>query len=73
LKRAKRFQAEPADWLDGEWEGLGLPEEDERRGKTPVCPKALKELGRQDHDGPRRHRHPQDAGKRVIAKAAARR
>lgn len=34
-----------ADWLQGEWEGLGLPEDDERRGKTGVSKAKLKEVG----------------------------
>ncbi|MBF33192.1 MAG: 2-oxoglutarate dehydrogenase E1 component [Hyphomonadaceae bacterium] len=41
----KTFEATKADWLDGEWSGLGLPEDDERRGKTGVAIKKLKEIG----------------------------
>jgi 2-oxoglutarate dehydrogenase E1 component len=41
----KTFEATKADWLDGEWKGLGLPEDDERRGKTGVAIKKLKEIG----------------------------
>ncbi|MCZ4296950.1 2-oxoglutarate dehydrogenase E1 component [Henriciella marina] len=41
----KTFEATKADWLDGEWKGLGLPEDDERRGKTGVAVKKLKEIG----------------------------
>lgn len=41
----KDLETQKADWLDGEWEGLGLPEDDERRGKTGVSKKKLQELG----------------------------
>jgi 2-oxoglutarate dehydrogenase E1 component len=41
----KTYTATKADWLDGKWQGLGLPEEDERRGKTEVPAAKLKELG----------------------------
>ncbi len=41
----KAFAAKKADWLDGEWKGLGLPEDDERRGKTGVTKKRLQQLG----------------------------
>lgn len=42
----KTFEATKADWLDGEWSGLGLPEDDERRGKTGVPVKKLQEIGK---------------------------
>ena len=41
----KDLKTEKADWLDGEWSGLGLPEDDERRGKTGVSKKKLQEIG----------------------------
>ncbi len=41
----KEFQASKADWLDGQWKGVGLPEDDERRGKTAVPLETLKSLG----------------------------
>ena len=41
----KDLKTEKADWLDGEWSGLGLPEDDERRGKTGVAKKKLQEIG----------------------------
>ena len=41
----KSLKTEKADWLDGEWAGLGLPEDDERRGKTGVSKKKLTEIG----------------------------
>ena len=42
----KVYKATKADWLDGKWSGLGLPEEDERRGSTSVPRAKLVELGR---------------------------
>ncbi|MBX9575567.1 MAG: 2-oxoglutarate dehydrogenase E1 component [Caulobacteraceae bacterium] len=41
----KAFQASKADWLDGQWKGVGLPEDDERRGMTAVPLAKLKSLG----------------------------
>ena len=41
----KGLETQKADWLDGEWKGLGLPEDDERRGKTGVSKKKLAEIG----------------------------
>ncbi|MBU2382144.1 MAG: 2-oxoglutarate dehydrogenase E1 component, partial [Alphaproteobacteria bacterium] len=41
----KTFEAKKADWLDGQWKGVGLPEDDERRGKTAVALETLKTLG----------------------------
>jgi 2-oxoglutarate dehydrogenase E1 component len=41
----KTFEAKKADWLDGQWKGVGLPEDDERRGKTAVAMETLKSLG----------------------------
>ncbi|MGJ3231704.1 MAG: 2-oxoglutarate dehydrogenase E1 component [Oceanicaulis sp.] len=38
----KGYKANKADWLDGVWSGLGLPEEDDRRGQTAVELDALK-------------------------------
>ncbi|MCW5724320.1 MAG: 2-oxoglutarate dehydrogenase E1 component [Maricaulaceae bacterium] len=42
----KAFKPKKADWLDGQWSGLGLPEEDERRGVTGVDVERLRDLGR---------------------------
>ncbi|MEM6535380.1 MAG: 2-oxoglutarate dehydrogenase E1 component [Pseudomonadota bacterium] len=42
---AKTLETTKADWLEGEWEGLGLPVDDERRGKTGVTKSKLVELG----------------------------
>ncbi|MEC7289969.1 MAG: 2-oxoglutarate dehydrogenase E1 component, partial [Pseudomonadota bacterium] len=41
----KAVKTSKADWLEGEWKGLGLPEDDDRRGKTGVSKARLKELG----------------------------
>ncbi|MAN45592.1 MAG: 2-oxoglutarate dehydrogenase E1 component [Hyphomonas sp.] len=45
FEAGKTFKAKKADWLDGEWKGLGLPDDDERRGKTGVSKKRLQALG----------------------------
>jgi len=42
----KDYKAEKADWLDGKWSGLGLPEDNERRGKTGVEIERLRRLGK---------------------------
>ncbi len=41
----KSIKITEADWLDGEWKGFKLPEDDDRRGKTGVSLKRLKALG----------------------------
>lgn len=41
----KKLEGGKADWLEDKWSGLGLPEDDERRGKTGVSKSKLKELG----------------------------
>jgi len=41
----KAFKADKADWLDGKWQGLGLPDSDERRGETAVPLAKLKDYG----------------------------
>ncbi len=41
------YKPNKADWLDGKWTGLGLPDDDDaRKGTTGVEPSILKELGR---------------------------
>jgi 2-oxoglutarate dehydrogenase E1 component len=45
FEAAKGYKPNRADWLDGKWQGLGLPEEDERRGSTGVKPERLVEIG----------------------------
>lgn len=42
---AKTLDIKEPDWLDGEWKGFKLPQDDERRGKTGVSIKRLKTLG----------------------------
>nr|HRK64263.1 2-oxoglutarate dehydrogenase E1 component [Terricaulis sp.] len=49
----KAFKVNKADWLDGVWAGFGLPEDDDRRGKTEVDLDRLKALGRRITDIPR--------------------
>ncbi|MFN3229666.1 MAG: 2-oxoglutarate dehydrogenase E1 component [Asticcacaulis sp.] len=44
--KGKSYVANKADWLDGKWSGLGLPEDDERRGTTAVPMERLVEIGR---------------------------
>jgi 2-oxoglutarate dehydrogenase E1 component len=41
----KAFEAKKADWMDGQWQGIGLPEDDERRGQTSVPAAKLADLG----------------------------
>lgn len=45
FEAGKSYKATKADWLDGKWSGLGLPEEDERRGTTSVPRAKLVEMG----------------------------
>jgi 2-oxoglutarate dehydrogenase E1 component len=45
FEAGKGFRANKADWLDGAWSGLGLPDDDERKGVTAVEAKRLKQLG----------------------------
>jgi 2-oxoglutarate dehydrogenase E1 component len=46
FEKAKAFKPGAADWLDGKWAGLGLPKDDEGRGKTGVPVAKLKDLGK---------------------------
>jgi 2-oxoglutarate dehydrogenase E1 component len=39
------YKADKADWLDGKWSGLALPESEERRGATAVPLQKLRDLG----------------------------
>ena len=41
----KEFEPQKADWLDGRWSGLGLPEGDDRRGETSATTESLKSVG----------------------------
>ncbi|HWF02025.1 MAG TPA: 2-oxoglutarate dehydrogenase E1 component [Caulobacteraceae bacterium] len=45
FEAGKTWHAEKADWLDGKWAGLALPEGDERRGETAVPLQKLRDLG----------------------------
>ena len=46
LKAADGYKPNKADWLDGRWSGLGLADDDARRGNTGVEVATLKEIGR---------------------------
>ncbi|MHB8528465.1 MAG: 2-oxoglutarate dehydrogenase E1 component [Caulobacteraceae bacterium] len=39
------YQPDKADWLDGKWSGLALPDGEERRGETAAPLQKLKDLG----------------------------
>jgi 2-oxoglutarate dehydrogenase E1 component len=41
----KTFVADKADWMDGQWKGVGLPDGEDRRGDTAVPEANLKDLG----------------------------
>ncbi len=41
----KAYKPNKADWLDGVWAGMGLPEGDDRRGDTAVAMDVLKRVG----------------------------
>jgi 2-oxoglutarate dehydrogenase E1 component len=45
FEAGKVYKANKADWLDGAWAGLALPESDERRGDTSVPLQKLIDLG----------------------------
>jgi 2-oxoglutarate dehydrogenase E1 component len=45
FEAGKAFVARKADWMDGQWQGIGLPEGDERRGETSVPAAKLADLG----------------------------
>lgn len=46
FEQGKNFKANKADWLDGVWAGLGLPDGDERKGATAVDEERLTKLGK---------------------------
>jgi 2-oxoglutarate dehydrogenase E1 component len=46
FEAGKAYRPNKADWLDGAWQGFGLPEDDDRRGKTETPLAKLKEIGR---------------------------
>lgn len=45
FEKGKALPSGTADWLKDKWSGLGLPEDDERRGKTGVSKAKLREIG----------------------------
>jgi len=45
MTAGKDFQAAKADWLDGAWTGMGLPDGDELKGETGVNEALLREIG----------------------------
>jgi 2-oxoglutarate dehydrogenase E1 component len=53
FEKAKTFKPGAADWLDGKWAGLGLPRDEEGRGKTGVPLARLKSLGRKITEVPK--------------------
>ena len=46
FEKAKAFKPGAADWLDGKWAGLGLPKDEEGRGKTGVATAKLKDISK---------------------------
>jgi 2-oxoglutarate dehydrogenase E1 component len=49
----KAYRPNKADWLDGVWSGLGLPDDDDRRGATAVPSVRLREIGLKITDIPK--------------------
>jgi 2-oxoglutarate dehydrogenase E1 component len=45
MEAGKSYKADKADWLDGKWAGLALPEGEDRRGNTSVPLSRLKAIG----------------------------
>jgi 2-oxoglutarate dehydrogenase E1 component len=45
FEAGKGYLANKADWLDGAWQGLGLPEGEDRRGDTAVPIDGLRAIG----------------------------
>jgi len=45
FEAGKTFKADKADWLDGHWKGVGLPEGEDRRGDTAVPEAKLRDMG----------------------------
>lgn len=45
FEAGKAFEAKKADWLDGQWTGIGLAEGEERRGNTAVPLARLTDIG----------------------------
>ncbi|CAI8293369.1 MAG: 2-oxoglutarate dehydrogenase E1 component [Hyphomonas sp. TMED17] len=45
FEQGKAAETNKADWLEGEWSGLGLPPDNDRRGRTGVSMSRLKAFG----------------------------
>ncbi len=45
FEAGKTFEAHKADWMDGQWQGIGQPDGEERRGETSVPAAKLTDLG----------------------------
>lgn len=45
FEKGKTYKPQKADWLDGVWQGLGLPDSEDRRGDTAVEETIMKDLG----------------------------
>jgi 2-oxoglutarate dehydrogenase E1 component len=45
FEAGKTWHADKADWLDGKWAGLAIPEGEERRGATAAPAAKLRDLG----------------------------
>ncbi|MFN3930545.1 MAG: 2-oxoglutarate dehydrogenase E1 component [Brevundimonas sp.] len=45
FEAGKTFEAKKADWMDGQWTGIGQPDGEERRGETSVPAAKLLGLG----------------------------
>ncbi|MGI8840281.1 MAG: 2-oxoglutarate dehydrogenase E1 component, partial [Caulobacteraceae bacterium] len=45
FEAGKTYLADKADWLDGKWSGLALPDGEERQGVTAVSLQKLRDLG----------------------------
>ncbi|HRD76068.1 MAG TPA: 2-oxoglutarate dehydrogenase E1 component [Hyphomicrobiaceae bacterium] len=46
LAAAEGYKPNKADWLDGRWSQIGLPEDEARRGNTGLSIETLKDVGR---------------------------
>ena len=45
FEKGKTYAPNKADWLDGVWQGLGLPDDEDRKGEKEVDLNTLKRLG----------------------------
>ena len=59
FEAGKTYQPDKADWLDGKWAGLALPEGEERRGDTAVPRQKLRRPRPEVHRHSRTDRRPQ--------------